>query len=187
MSSQQTPITEGSVRVAIGELLRSEEWQADNALGYDPSLSEGDANHLDVTLGTYSEDNPVPQLALRDVSVIAEGGAGYSAIKATGEGPIQTFMGRIDVLTYVGEQGELTDSAGGELNAQLAAKRIGHEVRAIVHDNSVGIMDPATGELLATSLACSRPRVTPDPDLPGPHWVGRQEVTYEVNEDPPNR
>jgi hypothetical protein len=44
-----------------------------------------------------------------------------------------------------------------------------------------------TGEVRVGRLACSRPRVTPDPDLPGPQFVGRQEVTYEINEDPPDR
>ena len=180
MSSQN--LRKGSVRVALGDLLH-EEWNPENTAGYDPTLSEGDGHHVDVTLGTYSEDNAVPQLALRSVSEMPEGGAGYSAIKANGDGPIQTFTGRIDVLAYVGEDGDL---AGGE-NPQLAAEMLGHEVRSIVHDNVDGVMDPVTGALLATDLACSRPRVSPDPDLPGPEWIGRQEVTYKLDENPPNR
>ena len=173
-------ITEDSVRIALGDLLQTN-WDPDSSQGYDATDDESATKRINVTLGTYSEDSPVPTMALRDVSEIAEGGAGYSSIKATGAGPIQTFRGRIDLLTYVGAEDNLPEST------QLLAKRIGHEARAIIHDNAVGVMDPVTGELLATSLACSRPRVTPDPDLPGPQFVGRCEITYEVNEDPPNR
>lgn len=178
--STETPLVEGSVRVAIGDLLRAE-WRADNALGYTPTADEGTDAHLDVTLGTYSEDNPVPTLALRAVSETPDTSA--SAIKATGEGSVQTTLGRIDIQAYVGADGDLP---GGE-NAQLAAKRIGLEVRSILHDNEIGVMDSSTGELLATNLVCSRPTVVPDPDLPGPEFVGRQEVTYEINDDPPTR
>jgi len=173
-------ITEDSVRVALGDLLQAN-WDPSNSQGYDATDDESVTKRIDVTLGTYSEDSSPPTMALRDVSEVAEGGAGYSSVKATGAGPIQTFQGRIDLLTYVGAEDDLPE------NTQLLAKRIGHEARAIIHDNAVGVMDSVTGELLATSLACSRPRVTPDPDLPGPHFVGRQEVTYEINEDPPNR
>jgi hypothetical protein len=173
-------ITEDSVRVALGDLLQAN-WDPTNSQGYDATDDESVTKRINVTLGTYSEDSPVPTMALRDVSEIAEGGAGYSSIKATGDGPIQTFRGRIDLLTYVGATEDLPE------NTQLVAKRIGFEAQSIIHDNAVGVMDPVTGELLATSLACSRPRVTPDPDLPGPQFVGRQEVTYEINEDPPDR
>jgi len=173
-------ITENSVRVALGDLLQTN-WDPSNSQGHDATDDESATKRINVTLGTYSEDSPVPTMALRDVSETPVGGSGYSSIKATGAGPIQTSRGRIDLLTYVGADEDLPE------NTQLLAKRIGHEARAIIHDNAVGVMDPVTGELLATSLACSRPRVTPDPNLPGPQFVGRQEVTYEINEDPPDR
>ena len=173
-------ISEDSVRVALGDLLQTN-WDPDNSQGYDATEDESVSKRIDVTLGTYSEDSSPPTMALRDVSEIPEGGSGYSSIKATGEGPIQTFRGRIDLLTYVGADEDLPE------NTQLLAKRIGHEARAIVHDNAVGLMDPMTGELLATSLACSRPLVGTDPDLPGPEWVGRCEITYQVHENPPQR
>ena len=176
---------EGDVRIAIGDLLRAE-WRAHPAMGYDPKLPEGDGKHLDITLGTYSEDNAVPQLAIRDVSEIPEGGSGYSAIKADGSGPIQTFMGRKDINVFVGAKGDLA----GDEHPQLAARQIGEEARSIIHattSNKGGIMDSATGELLATDLACSKPRVGVDPDLPEAEFLARQEVTYQLSENPPQR
>ena len=182
MSTQETDIREGSVRVALGDCLR-ENWKPANALGYDPNVGEDDPTHLRVSLGIYDEDTDPPHMALRDVSEIAEGSAGYSAIKATGEGPIQTFRGRVDINVFTGADGELP---GGE-HPQLAAKRIGLEAREIIHDNVQGVMDAATGELLVTDIACSRPRVAPDPDLTPTSWIGRLEVTYRLDEQPPNR
>ncbi|MDL5361352.1 hypothetical protein [Halalkalicoccus sp. NIPERK01] len=180
MSTEQTDLREGSVRVALGDLLRSE-WNSANAAGYDPTVSEGNGKHLNVTLGTYDENGPDPQIALRDVSEMPTGGDGYSAIKATGAGPIQTSRGRIDCNVFTGAQDDLPE------HPQLLAKRIGLEVREIIHDNAQGIMDSATGELLVTDVACSRPRVTPDTDRPTVEWIGRCEVTYTIHDDPPER
>ena len=181
MSTPEQDIREGSVRVAIGDLLQSGAWDASKAMGYDPTAEEGTEKHIDVTLGNYSEDNPVPTMALRDVSEIAEGASGYSGFKANGDGPIQTFRGRIDVNTFVGTDDDLPE------NTQLLAKRIGLELRDVIHANANGVMDSATGEFLATDLACSRPRIGTDPDLPGPEFLARNELTYTVSEDPPNR
>lgn len=178
--STNTDLRKGDVRIAIGNLLHTE-WNPANAGGYDPTLPESDNAHLDIHLGLYEEDSDFPQLGLRDVSSIPTGSAGYSAIKATGAGPIQTFRGRIDAGVYVGASGAQA------ANPQLLAKRIGLEAREIIHDNANGVMDPVTGTLLATNLACSRPRVGVDPDLAEAHYIGRLEITYELSEDPPER
>ena len=102
-------ITEDSVRVALGDLLQAN-WDPTNSQGYDATDDESVTKRINVTLGTYSEDSPVPTMALRDVSEIPEGGSGYSSIKATGSGPIQTFRGRIDLLTYVGAEDDLPEN-----------------------------------------------------------------------------
>lgn len=184
MSTNQTPIQQGSVRVALGAALRRE-WRAANALGYAPAptLDASDEKHIDISLSVGDDDPDPPHIVLRDVSEIATGSQGYAAIKATGAGPIQDVRGRRDVNIFVGEQGDLP----GKEQAQLAAKRIGGEVRSIVHDNANGLMDPATGTLLATDLACSPPRVVPDPDLPEQEWRALCEVTFTRQFDPPKR
>ena len=182
MSSTQTPIEEGSVRIALGNLLRRE-WRPENALGYAFGDRPETSEHIEMHLGNYDEDVAPPQIALRDVSEIPTGSQGYAAIKATGEGPIQDVRGRRDVNIYVGKQGGEVDTT----QIQQAAKTIGEEVRSIVHDTANGIMDPATNELLATNLACAPPRVVPDPDLPETEWRAICEVTFTRQFDPPDR
>lgn len=182
MSTNQTPTEEGSVRIAIGNLLR-DKWRPENALGLGFTTPKDNGNRLDIHLGNYDEDTPVPQIALRDVSEMPTGSQGYAAIKATGEGPIQDVRGRRDINIYVGKQGGRVTTT----QIQEAAKTIGNEVRSIIHDNVNGVMDPATGELLAEGLACSPPRVVPDPDLPETEWRAICEVTFTRQYDPPNR
>jgi len=180
MSSTQTDLRTGSARVAIGDLLHRA-WAPSNAAGYDPTLAESDAKHLNIHLGLYEEDSSVPQLGLRDVSEIPTGASGYAGMKATGAGPIQDFRGRIDARVFVGTDEDLPE------NTQLLAKRIGLEARSIIHDNAGGIMDAATGNLLIVDVSASRPRIGVDPDLPGAHIVGRMEINYTLREDPPER
>lgn len=180
MSTTQTDLRTGSVRVALGDLLHAE-WDPSNAAGYDPNLAESDPKHLDIHLGQFSEDGAFPQLGLRDVSETAAGSTGYAAMKATGAGPVQDFRGRVDMTVFVGADDDLDE------NSQLLAKRIGLEAREIIHDNVQGIMDSATGNLLIVNAACSRPRVGVDPDLPEAHYLGRLEVTYLLREEPPER
>lgn len=166
-------LTEGSVRVALGDALHNK-WTPANTAGYDPNAAEGDASHLDIHLGQYDEDGAFPQLALKDVS----GQQIRSAWKADGSGSVHDYAIRIDAQAFVGEADDLPE------NSQLLAKAIGNEVRRIVHATPE-LMDSSTGALLAVDgTPLSEPVVGVDDNREKARYFATVEVGYEQREEP---
>lgn len=168
-------ITENNARVALGDRLHAE-WDATNAEGYDPKLDSGDPKHLNIHLGIYDEDSSHPQLALRDVSGQQTG----RAWNADGSGVTFDHGGRIDAQVFAGPEEELPE------NSQLLAETIGWEAYRIVHNNSLGLTDPYTGDNLVVNLEpLSEPVVRADTDYASVRYFAIVEIGYERRRQTP--
>lgn len=177
---------ENNPRIAIGEELRKN-WRAENAGGYElaPNWEPGDDQDgaIGLMLGFFDEDLPKPQLALTDVSSTAAGNNGRVGWKPDGSGFIQRYDGRVDANILTGT----VDDVEGPPGPGVIAEDIGNEVRDILHD-AVGLDDPATGELLCSSVTpLSRPDVNESADGPMASYRATVEIQYRLFEQPPER
>jgi len=171
-------LTEGDVRVAIGDLLK-QKWDSTRVADYaldDDSASKSIGLHL---RGSVRTDRPLPQLTLVDVSNVGS----FFGTAGDGTGPVIRFDGRVDVRAFVGSA---EDVPGGEAPA-LLSRAIAREAKLIVQSTIDGLVDPATGGALAYRVGVlNGPTSRPDPEAPDEHR-GDVEVGYKQLETTPQR
>lgn len=174
-------LIEDNVQIAIGDLL-IEDWDKSNTAGYYPVndvVSPDDEQAIRIHTGWENEDLGYPQIALTDVSSRATGD-GYTAWKATGEGMVMRYIGRIDANTFVGSVNDV------EQPPSLLANAIGGEVRRVAHENSTGVDDPASDTRLTHMLSpLTRPQNRVTSQAPQSTHSSIVELQYRTIEQPP--